>query len=301
MTSPSILNKQDVLDWSQFKDGSIENYISKPNKSKAFNRLIFETKNFFSIVGYGCFNLGYVLLITKDFCTSFSHIEKNIEEEFNFIKEFIIDFTKKKYNADTLIFEHGMCSCAGGLDHAHMHFMAIPTNTSEADLKDSINKTLKIRGAGIEEIEFKNTTFNNVHDISSIINFDNEYKITKGRLLKFEDLRQYKGNISQNSKKLNLTDQYVYLEHSKFKEVFITNYHLGTQFGREVVYQINYNNEKKFKQYCDDLMRSDRTKLVWRWQDYMFDENIINTMSDYIDHIKTTKPKIFEFNKSFKG
>ena len=44
---PSMLNKQDVLDWSQFKDGSIENYISKPNKSKAFNRLIFETKNFF--------------------------------------------------------------------------------------------------------------------------------------------------------------------------------------------------------------------------------------------------------------
>ena len=110
--------------------------------------------------------------------------------------------SQKKYNADTLIFEHGMCSCAGGLDHAHMHFMAIPTNTSEADLKDSINKTLKIRGAGIEEIEFKNTTFNNVHDISSIINFDNEYKITKGRLLKFEDLRQYKGNISQNSKKI---------------------------------------------------------------------------------------------------
>ena len=77
MSSPSILNKQDVLDWSQFKDGSIENYISKPNKSKAFNRLIFETKNFFSIVGYGCFNLGYVLLITKDFLYFiFSHRKK---------------------------------------------------------------------------------------------------------------------------------------------------------------------------------------------------------------------------------
>ena len=70
-----------------------------------------------------------------------------------------------------------MCSCAGGLDHAHMHLWQY-LQIQLKRISDSINKTLKIE-VGIEEIEFENTTFNNVYDISSIINFENEYEITK--------------------------------------------------------------------------------------------------------------------------
>ena len=63
-----------------------------------------------------------------------------------------------------------MCSCAGGLDHAHMHTIPSP-EFNEIDLKKIINKILKTRAAGINKIIFKENEFDNVHDISTIINF----------------------------------------------------------------------------------------------------------------------------------
>ena len=68
--------------------------------------------------------------------------------EFDWISKKINNFYKSKYNKEIAIFEHGMCSCAGGLDHAHMHTIPSP-EFNENDLKKIVNKILKTRAAGI--------------------------------------------------------------------------------------------------------------------------------------------------------
>ena len=93
----------------------------------------------------------------------------------------INDFYLSKYNKEIAIFEHGMCSCAGGLDHAHMHTLPSP-KFDENDLRKTVNKILKTRAAGINKIIFNNHEFDNVHDISTIINFNSDYKVIDGKL-----------------------------------------------------------------------------------------------------------------------
>ena len=44
------------------------------------------------------------------------------------INELILN---KEYKKKSVIFEHGMCACIGGLDRAHLHVMSVNDKTSE--------------------------------------------------------------------------------------------------------------------------------------------------------------------------
>ena len=274
----------DVLSWDLFNDNAIKRSDIIPDKVNLENRLIFETKNFFAVCGLGAFIKGYTVIITKDYLNSFAILDEDILAEFNWITDKINNFYKAKYNKEIATFEHGMCSCAGGLDHAHMHTIPSPTFNKD-DLKKIINKILKTRAAGINKILFNNNEFDNVHDISTIINFNSDYKIIDGKLLEYDDINEFRGKIDTIKHEIIKKEQYIYFNFNN-NQIFTTNHYLGTQFGRELMYEIYLNKYEEKKKYFSSLTRSNLNKFIWRWQDYSFEDNILSTIKEMSDYLK---------------
>jgi galactose-1-phosphate uridylyltransferase len=105
----------DQLSWEKFFETSSK-LTSIPNKVEDFNRLIAHTKNFFVISGYGAFTPGYLIIITKKFIPSFAIIDKDQITELKTLIDFLKKFIEDNYNRKSILFEHGMCACVGGLD-----------------------------------------------------------------------------------------------------------------------------------------------------------------------------------------
>ena len=143
----------------------------------------------------------------------------------------------------------------------------------------------------------KNSIFNNVHDISTIINFSSSYKIIDGSLLKFEDLKKNRLNFNEKRHELLQKQQYINFNIYEKDLGFCTDHYLGTQFGREMVYEFYLQSEEKIKNEFNQLSRSNPTKLIWRWQDYMFEDNIIKTMRDFSENEKDffNKEEAFQY------
>ena len=159
--------KKDQLSWEEFYKES-QSRSSLPKKISEFNRLVAHTKNFFVISGYGAFTPGYLLIISKDFLPSFGLIKDEQLNELNFIIKLLKETIDLEINRNSVVFEHGMCACIGGLDRAHIHIMSIPNKTNKKNIEDAINLTLYNRKAGIEYIEYNNYKLQNIHDISHI-------------------------------------------------------------------------------------------------------------------------------------
>ena len=282
MSDTSKINSNDdVLAWDLFYQGSKKRNKYVPNASTLDNRLIFETKNLFVVAGLGSFVPGYFLIITKSPYTSFAQLDNNEFEEYNWLVDRLSEKIGVFYKKNTAIFEHGMCACAGGLDHAHVHVMPAPNNGIEKIFNDSVNNVLRKRAAGINKIEYKNNIFNNVHDISTIISFNDNYKVVDGSLLKIENLKNSKINFKDKRDELLLKQQYINFNLYNKNLGFCTDHYLGTQFGREMLYEFYLQSDEKIKDTFNQLSRSNPTKLIWRWQDYMFEDNIIKTMNDF--------------------
>lgn len=281
-----INSKEDVLAWNLFFEGSKKRKKSVPKLSTLDNRLIFETKNLFVVAGLGSFVPGYYLIITKSSYTSFAQLNDDEYEEYSWITEKLSKKINHIYRRNSAIFEHGMCACAGGLDHAHVHVIPAPNNEIEKVFDQSVNNVLRQRAAGINKVEFKNNIFNNVHDISTIINFNENYKIIDGSLLKIEDLKKKKISFKNKRSELTLKPQYINFHLYGKGLGFCTDHYLGTQFGRELVYEFYLQSDKNVKSEFNQLSRANRAKVIWRWQDYMFEDNIIKTMSDFSLNVK---------------
>jgi len=286
---------EDVLSWKLFLNGAKKRKLQMPTKSTLDNRLIISTDNFFIIAGLGTFAPGYFLVIPKNLYTSFAQLNDKEIIEYSWLINILKESIRKNYNSDTALFEHGMCACAGGLDHAHVHLMPIPKKIDENKIKKILNKILKKRAAGINKIEFRNNTLDNVHDISTIINFSEDFKITDGKLLKSEDLNNFPLDFEKTRKKLLLQEQYIYFKNLSNPFGFCTKHHLGTQFGRELVYEILFNHNNDYKDAFNQLNRSNPTKIIWRWQDYLFEKNILSTMKILSDYLRNNN-----ISKKFK-
>ena len=74
---------EDILNWEKFNTESKKLSKKLPTKVGLYNRLIFHTRNFFVIAGYGSFVEGYILVISKQNISSFSHLNVDILNEFN--------------------------------------------------------------------------------------------------------------------------------------------------------------------------------------------------------------------------
>ena len=274
---------EDILNWEKFNTNSKKLSKKLPSKVGLYNRLIFHTKNFFVIAGYGSFVEGYILVISKQNISSFSHLDVNVLKEFKWLKKFLSIKLSETYVKDIAVFEHGMCSCAGGLDHAHLHFMPITKLNSILQFQDIINETIKRRAIGINKIKFGDHYLSNPHDISSIIQFGKgtDYKIIDGKLLNYNDLtnnEKLKIYPDDTEDEVYEGNQYIFFEIFEKDYKFYTLETLGTQFGRELCYNLEICNDKVFSEFCKNNFMNNPNKLIWRWQDYIFDEYILLTI-----------------------
>ena len=277
--------KIDQLSWEEFYSTS-KDRTSLPEKIDKFNRLIAHTKNFFIISGYGAFTPGYLLIISKDFLPSFGLVKESQLNELNFLIKIVKETINQELNRNSVVFEHGMCACIGGLDRAHIHIMSIPKEANNKSISDAINKTLYNRKAGIEYIEYKNYKLQNLHDINHIYDDlfskkknNDEFKIV-GKLYNIKDIQ----NLSvQNWPSITLNHikkggHYVYFKSEYEMSSFLTTNNFETQFGREVVYQNELILNNKFKREVEELGSKNENLNIWQWQHYTFEKNILQSM-----------------------
>ena len=279
------MTNKDQLSWEEFYK-QCNGRSSLPVKVKEFNRLVAHTKNFFVISGYGAFTPGYLLIISKDFIPSYGLVEKSQLDELNFLIRIIKQTISNELERQSVVFEHGMCACIGGLDRAHIHIMSIPKNTKQKNLIDSIESVLYNRKAGIEYIEYNNYKLQNIHDINHIYediiskkNHNEEFKIV-GKLFEIKDIQ----NLSVNNWPLitfdhiNKGGHYVYFKSDFDESSFLTTNNFETQFGREVVFQNELILNNDFKKIVKNLEENNKNLNVWRWQHHVFESEILKSM-----------------------
>lgn len=278
-------NIKDQLSWSEFESQSKK--AKKPiKKVTEFNRLIAHSENFFLISGYGAFTKGYILIISKEFIPSYGLVEKEKIKEVKFLINLIKKFIKNKYKRNTVFFEHGMCACIGGLDRAHLHLMSISEEATKKNIKDSINEVLYNRKAGIKYIEYNNYKLENLHDINQIFESqknekNNEIKIV-GKMQNLNDIQ----NLAVKDWPLNTFDHinkgghYVFFDSGNEESSFLTTNNFETQFGREVVFCLEKKLSKKFSDNIKKIKKKSPHLEIWRWQNFMFESNIISTIND---------------------
>ena len=288
-------NLKDQLSWEEFRSQS-QSSSTPIKKITEFNRLIAHSKNFFVISGYGAFTEGYVLIISKEFIPSYGLIKENQLDEIKFLINLIKKFITKKYDRKTVTFEHGMCACMGGLDRAHLHLMSIPKNSKSNHIKDSIDGVLYNRKAGIEYVEYNNYKLENLHDINQIYESikknknNNKIKII-GELLGLKDIQ----NLSSEKwplitfKHINKGGHYVFFDSGEKNTSFLTTHNFQTQFGREVVFEIEKKLNKKFNIAIEKIKKNNPHKEIWRWQDFMFEKTILTTIKDAKKEFKLFK------------
>tara|TARA_Y100000816_G_scaffold252211_1_gene203089 strand:- start:2459 stop:3364 length:906 start_codon:yes stop_codon:yes gene_type:complete len=284
---------EDQLSWDKFYEVSKNQHNIKD--IEPFNRLIAHSKNLFIISGYGAFTPGYLLIISKDFLPSFGLIDEKISSELSFMIDISKKTISKIYNRNSVIFEHGMCACIGGLDRAHLHIMSVPLETSVESLTETINETLYERKAGIKYIKYKDYKLENIHDINQIFedkkNLNNNDFQIFGEIYKIKEIQNLPIDqwplITLNH--INKGGHYVYFK-SDFNETsFLTTHNFNTQFGRQVV----FNNEKKlsndFNSTVTKIQKDNKYLEVWKWQNCMFKNNIIDTIIKSKDALRDLK------------
>jgi len=276
----------DVLSWEEFYKFSTKRKEYPPKQIDLFNRLIGHTKNFFLISAYGAFTPGYVMLITKELMPSISMVEdKNLEE-----LKWLIEKTKKAiqttYDRDVVYFEHGMCACVGGLDRAHLHFMSVKKNTDNKTYQENINKVLKKRRAGIAAVEIKGHKLDNIHDITHVMDSlkNEEYKI-HGKQLKYEDINseiEIQDWPVSTRKHTQKGGHYVFFQTGDKTSSFLTNKNFQTQLGRQIVFELELDSNVKMKKFYENEMEKNNYSNIWKWQEFPFKGNMLNTMQDLI-------------------
>ena len=245
----------DQLSWEKFFKESKANKTI-PKKISSYNRMVAYSKNFFLISGYGAFT-GYIVIVAKEFIPSFGFIDKEEVNELNFLIKIIKENIDIELKRKSIVFEHGMCACVGGLDRAHLHIMSIPKKTTKKSIKDAIEQTIFDRKLGIKYIRYKNYKLENIHDINEIygvkvqknkIKLNKEFKVI-GKLLNIKNLK----NLDTNrwplitNKHVKKQGSYVYFNCDYENVSFLTKHNFQTQFGREVVFNIEKMNNVKFK------------------------------------------------------
>lgn len=287
----------DQLSWEKFYENSKN--LSKINKVKDFNRLIAHSKNFFLISGYGAFTSGYVILITKNFIPSYGLVENDKLGELNFIINLIKRNISENLNRKSAIFEHGMCACIGGLDRAHLHIMSVNKLSNEKSLVKAINKSLDKRKFGIKYIEFNNYKLENIHDINQIMdsykgNKSKNIKIV-GKVFKINDIQ----NLDPNKWPINTLGHinkgghYVFFSSDYKKANFLTTHNFQTQFGRQVIFENELMVDNSFKNKVHNMLDNNKYLDVWRWQNFKFEDNIIDT-------VNSTKSKLKRYKTIYK-
>ena len=255
---------KDVLSWEKFYEESVNRETWPPKRVELFNRLVAHTNNFFLIAALGAFSPGYLMLISKKLVSSLSSIDNDQIDELKWLIEISSRAQKKTYNREVVQIEHGMCSCVGGLDRAHLHLMTIDKNASNKLILDCINKVLVKRKAGIKSVEINGHKLENIHDIVEIMNSSNSdsYKIN-GKQLYYEDISN---NLDINNwivstrSHVNKGGHYVYFKTNSSSTSFLTNKNFQTQLGRQIVFEIEKETNSDIKKMNKEILKKNIRK-----------------------------------------
>ena len=277
---------KDVLSWEKFYEGSINRETYPPKKVELFNRLVAHTNNFFLIAAIGAFSPGYLMLISKKLVSSLSSIDNDQIDELKWLIEISSKAQKKIYNREVVKIEHGMCSCVGGLDRAHLHLMTIDKNASNKLILDCINKVLVKRKTGIKSVEINGYKLESIHDIIEIMNSSNSdsYKIN-GKQLYYEDISN---NLDVNNwivstrSHVSKGGHYVYFKTNSSSTSFLTDKNFQTQLGRQIVFEIEVQINPEIRNMSKKILENNNYANIWRWQEFAFNESILKTMNDLI-------------------
>ena len=285
---------EDVLSWERFEKNSDLALTVLPKKVELYNRLVAHTDNFFAISAIGNFSLGYLLIVTKKLIPSFSSIEENHFNEMNWFIKQISKAVEKTYDRKVVIFEHGMCACVGGLDRAHLHLMTVDKKANNEDFIFSINKVLEKRKVGIEYIEYEGVKLENIHDINEVLNSPekHKYKIF-GKQLTIDNIKNLDFNKWPSVAKNHSLKggHYVYFFSGDQLSSFLTTNNFATQFGREVIFEVEIIKNKTFKDFKNKEIEKNSYANIWKWQEFPFNENVLKTMKD-------VRPALIEIEKS---
>tara|TARA_B100000282_G_C31441586_1_gene358258 strand:- start:1 stop:606 length:606 start_codon:yes stop_codon:yes gene_type:complete len=197
-----------------------------------------------------------------------------------------------------------MCACIGGLDRAHLHLMSVSKNCSQKHVKDSINKVLYNRKAGVKYIEYNNYKLENLHDINQIYEShksSDKIKIV-GDILKIKDIQNLPVKewpmVTLNH--ITKGGHYVFFDSGDDETSFLTTHNFQTQFGREVVFELEKLLNKKFNSEVKKMEKLNPYIEVWRWQNYMFEKKIVKTISDARKIFRTLNKEYLEEYKKYQ-
>lgn len=255
-------NNSTILSWHRFAQGE---------KSK---ELICSTNNFFVVPGYGAFISGYLIILAKYQVPAFSDLKKEHHDEFRWLVNVMSQSMCKCYQKSTVHFEHGMCGCIDS-GNAHLHIMPVSRDITSQEIKLAINTVLEQRGIGIED------------EIDKALRTKLRSPESRQQVWSFEDLPRLMG-YEYPGYHYHL-ENYFYFR-SPFPETsFLTNANLGSQFGREVIFELEKDRDEGLKLKLERLAMRGKLSyetLPWRWQDFTFKESVY-----------TTKAKIQAFMK----
>ena len=60
---------------------------------------------------------------------------------------------------------------------------------------------------------------------------------------------------------------------------FLTTHNFQTQFGREVVFNNEIKCNQKFKKKIEEILKKNPHLEAWKWQNCMFEKNVISTIN----------------------
>ena len=295
----------DVLSWEKFNEDTYNEKKYPPEKIELFNRLIASTENFFVIAAIGAFVPGYVMIITKKLLPSLALIEDDQKVELDWLIKVLSDSISEVYQKKIAMFEHGMCACIGGLDRAHLHIMPISESVDDSLIVNSINKTLIRRRSGISSVEFDGHKFENIHDITEIMNGSEEgtFKI-HGKQLNYNDIKNLEVTDWPFStrKQVLKGGHYVFFKTHSPSSSFLTDKNFQTQLGREIVFEIEKVSNPIITELNKKILEKNTYANIWKWQEVSFKENILQTMHDLILPLEkiSKKEKKFSFNVSLR-
>ena len=79
---------------------------------------------------------------------------------------------------------------------------------------------------------------------------------------------------------INKGGHYVFFDSGEKNSSFITTHNFQTQFGREVVFEIEKKLNTNFKKEVKKIEKNHPSSEIWRWQNFMFEKKILTTIHD---------------------
>ena len=79
---------------------------------------------------------------------------------------------------------------------------------------------------------------------------------------------------------------YVFFKTKDKETSFLTNKNFQTQLGRQIIFEVEKETNNNMKEVYNKEIKKNRFANIWKWQEFSFEENMINTMSDMRLHLQ---------------